>query len=247
MTEVSKNKFGRIEWKVDIDAFEGPLDLLLYLIRKHNLDIYDIHIADITAEYLKYVEVIRQLDLDNVGDFLVMASILMAIKAKTLLPSDEPIEEGEEDAEKMRRELIERLIEYKRYKESSSILQERERLYEGVVGLHQYPLKEFGQDIEATLFDLIDAFQNLIENAREEVKDIITEEYSVEDKIRFIMGVVENKSKIILGDLLEKGSSVMELIVTLLAILELVRTHQITVSQKQKFGTIYIEDCDGSV
>ncbi len=236
-----------IDWKVDVSAFEGPLDLLLYLIKKNNLDIYDIEIAKITSEYLKYVEVIRQLNLDNVGDFLVMASILMAIKARTLLPSNESLEEGEEDPEAMKRDLIERLLEYKRYKESAQLLKEKEKLYEGVVGLHQYPIKEFGESVEATLFDLIDAFQNLIEKARKDVKDIITEEFTVEEKIRFIMSKVEKQSSLTIDDLIDKGSSVMELIVTLLAILELVRTHQIKVVQKYRFSNIYIEGCDGSI
>ena len=91
-TSVESGKF----WKVDIDAFEGPLDLLLYLIRKNNMDIYDIPIAQITSEYLKYIDVIKYLHLDNVGDFLVMASMLMNIKSRTLLPSEDPVEEGED-------------------------------------------------------------------------------------------------------------------------------------------------------
>lgn len=246
MTKVSvmdKN----INWKVDIGSFEGPLDLLLYLIRKNDLDIYDIPIAEITAEYIKYIDEIEKLNLNNVGDFLVMASILMSIKARTLLPSEEPEAEGEKDADKMKQELIERLLEYKKYKESAQMLKEKEKLYEGVVGLHQYPVKEFGQSVEATLFDLIEAFQKLVQKAKKDVKDILTEEITVEDKIRFIISKVERQSHLTIKDLVEKDTSVMELIVTLLAILELVRTHQIKVIQKNMFGTIYIESCDGSV
>ncbi len=228
-----------IDWKVDIEAFEGPLDLLLHLIKKNNLDIYDIEIAMITSEYLKYVEIIQKLNLDNVGDFLVMASILMSIKTRTLLPRDEPVE-GEEDAQMLKQELTERLLEYKKYKKASQTLKEREKLYEGIVGLNQYPLKEFGQSVEATLFDLIDAFENLIKKARKDVKDILTEEFTVEDKIRFVLDKVEKQSSLILEDLVEKNSSVIELIVTLLAILELVRTHQIKILQKNKFSVIYI-------
>ncbi len=228
-----------IDWKVDIEAFEGPLDLLLHLIKKNNLDIYDIEIAMITSEYLKYVEIIQKLNLDNVGDFLVMASILMSIKTRTLLPRDEPVE-GEEDAQMLKQELTERLLEYTKYKKASQTLKEREKLYEGIVGLNQYPLKEFGQSVEATLFDLIDAFENLIKKARKDVKDILTEEFTVEDKIRFVLDKVEKQSSLTLEDLVEKNSSVIELIVTLLAILELVRTHQIKILQKNKFSAIYV-------
>lgn len=239
---ITKEK--NIDWSVDIEAFEGPLDLLLYLIKKNDLDIYEIPIAEITSEYLKYMDVMEKLSLDNAGDFLVMASILMSIKARTLLPSEQPDAEVEEDAEKMKQELIERLLEYKKYKESAQGLKEREKMYEGVVGLHQYPVKEFGQSVEATLFDLIDAFQKLVEKAQKDVKDILTEEFTVEDKIRFVMGKVEKQSSLTIKDLVEKNTSVLELIVTLLAVLELVRTHQIKVIQKTMFGTIHIESCE---
>ena len=238
----------KINWKVDIDTFEGPLDLLLHLIRKHNLDIYDIPIAKITSEYLNYLDIIKKLNLNNVGDFLVMASLLMGIKAKMLLPAS-PAEDGgeEEDAEKMRQDLIARLLEYKQYKESAQILAERGKMFEGVVGLHQYPVSEFGDKIDATLFDLIDAFQKLVEKAREDVKDIITEEFTVEDKMRYIISHVEKAGKLTIDDIVDTRTSVLELVVTLLAILELVRTHQVRVTQKMRFSTIILETYDGSV
>jgi segregation and condensation protein A len=155
MSDNASIKDSNIDWKVEIEMFEGPLDLLLHLIRKNNLDIYDIPISSITSEYLKYLEVIKHLNLDNVGDFLVMATVLMSIKARTLLPTDEADTEEMEDAEKMRQELIERLLEYKKYKESAQILKEREKLFEGVVSLNQYPVKEFGETVDVTLFDLL--------------------------------------------------------------------------------------------
>jgi segregation and condensation protein A len=239
------NKNINIDWKVDIASFEGPLDLLLHLIKKNNLDIYDIPISYITSEYLKYLKIIKILNLDNVGDFLVMASILMSIKSKMLLPKPAVEIEGEEDAEKMKQDLIERLIEYKKYKESSQILKEREKLFEGVQPLNQYPVKEFGQAVDATLFDLIDAFQKLIEKSQKNIRDIITEEFTIEDKMRFIMAKVERKSSFILNDLVNENVSVLELVVTLLAMLELVRTHQIKVLQKCRFGEIFIEGSNG--
>ncbi|MFC2091470.1 segregation and condensation protein A [Elusimicrobiota bacterium] len=228
-------------WLVDIDSFEGPFDLLLHLVRKNDLDIYEIPIAEITAEYLKYLEVLETHNLDNVGDFLVMASILMYIKARTLLPSEETAEEGiEMDADKMKQDLIERLLEYKKFKESAQILRDKERLYEGVVGLNQYPLNELGEKVDATLYDVIDAFRGLIEKARKDVKDILTEEFTVEDKIRFVMTKVEKNDTITLKELVGEKSSVLELVVTLLALLELVRTHQIKVIQDVLFGEITI-------
>ncbi len=229
------------EWRVDIESFEGPLDLLLHLIKKHNLNIYDIPISRITVEYLKYIDKMKkiELNLNNVGDFMVMASILMRIKAKTLLP-DPKEEEKEDDPHLMKQRLVERLIEYKKFKQSTEFFEDMEKRNENIVSLNQYPLQEFGRSVDATLFDLIDAFQNLIENASEDIKDIITEEFTVDEKIRFIMDKVETKTSFALGTIIDNSVSKMELIVTLLAILELVRTHQIKIEQEKKFSEIYI-------
>jgi segregation and condensation protein A len=227
-------------WSVDTDSFEGPLDLLLHLIKQKDLDIYDIPIAQITSEYLEYLEIIKHLNLNNVGDFLVMASILMKIKSHSLLPQ-EPLEEGEEDAEKLKQDLINRLLEYKKYKESSDFFRDRETRFEGIYGLHQYPVKELGESVDVTLFDLIDAFQGLIKRASKEVKNIITEEISVEEKIRYILDRVEKSGRLELGQIIENPGSIMDIIVSLLAVLELVRTHQIRVIQTVKFSPIFLE------
>ncbi len=237
MPEVAVRK---ADWKVDLETFEGPLDLLLHLIKKKNLDIYDIPIAEITSEYLRHVEYIKSLNLDNAGEFLLMASYLMKIKSQMLLPVEE---EPEEDltAQEMKQNLIERLIEYKKYKEVSCYFREKEEIFSDVFALREYPVKEFGESVEATLFDLIDAFKNLVENAAEEVKDIITEEISVEDKIRYILGLLQKKKQLILGDIVERKKSVMDLIVTLLAVLDLARSHQIKIKQPFKFSDIIIE------
>ncbi|MEA3506389.1 MAG: segregation/condensation protein A [Elusimicrobiota bacterium] len=236
------------DWKVDINNFEGPLDLLLFLIKKKNLDIYDIPIAEITNEYLEYIEALREKDennLNNVGDFLVMASLLMRIKSRMLLPSPETVEEGEEEsAEDMKRRLIERLIEYKKYKETVHFFRKRDAEFENVIPLREYPLKEFGQSVDATLFDLIDAFREMIENASENVKLILKEEISTEDRMRYIMDLIQEKKELEISDIAGSRDSVMELIVTLLAILELVRSHQINVFQEGKFGKIKIKEYD---
>ncbi|MFW6134739.1 MAG: segregation and condensation protein A [Elusimicrobiota bacterium] len=239
-SNISENDLTKSGWKVNLETFEGPLDLLLHLIKKKNLDIYDIQIARITSEYIRYIEILKTLDLENIGDFLVVASILMRIKSKTLLPTTEPESEDEEDAEELRQNLIARLIEYKKFKKSSEYFRKKELENKDIFPLSQYPVKEFGHSVEATLFDLIDAFQNLIENAAEDVKDIITEEISVEDKVRYILDKIELKSEASLSDLIEDKSSLVDIIATLLAILELVRTHQIKIIQRKKFGNIKI-------
>jgi len=233
----------RPDWKVDIDTFEGPLDLLLHLIKSKNLDVYDIPIAQITSEYLRYVEIIKHLNLDNVGEFLVMASVLMRIKSKMLLPQIEPEAEGEESAEEMKQNLIERLIEYKKFKDAAEQLFERESAYENVFPLHQYPVGEFGEEIDATLFDLIDAFREMIENAREDVKDIIAEEISVEEKTRFILAFLDaaDEKRVNVLELVEDKNSLLELIVTVLSLLELARMKQLSILQAVRFGSIFVE------
>ncbi|MDA3792374.1 MAG: segregation/condensation protein A [Elusimicrobia bacterium] len=238
----------RSDWKVDINNFEGPLDLLLYLIKKKNLDIYDIPIAEITNEYLEYIKALKEeqkKELNNVGDFLVMASVLMRIKSRMLLPDPDIADDGdEESAEDMKRRLIERLIEYKKYKETVKFFRKRNSEYENVIPLRAYPLKEFGQSVDATLFDLIDAFKEMIENATEDVKLILKEEISTEDRMRYIMDLIQSKKNIEVSDIADNADSVMELIVTLLAILELVRSHQISIIQDRKFGKIQIKEYD---
>lgn len=131
-------------WAINIDSFEGPFDLLLHLIKKNNMDIYDIPIAEITAEYLRYIDIMNTLELDTVGDFLIVASVLMQIKSRTLLPKPElEIEDEEEDPEELKRKLIERLIEYSKYRESAKILKDREHRFDGVMPIQQYPVSEF--------------------------------------------------------------------------------------------------------
>ncbi len=245
----------KLDWKVDINNFEGPLDLLLYLIKKKNLDIYDIPIAKITNEYLDYIEVFlnekekekekenKENNLNNVGDFLVMASLLMRIKSNMLLPDPEIATDGqEESAEDMKQRLIERLIEYKKYKETVHFFRRRDAEYENVIPLRAYPIKEFGQSVDATLFDLIDAFKDMIENAREDVKLILKAEISTEDRMRYIMDLIQKKKNIRISDIAGGDDSVLELIVTLLAVLELVRSHQINIIQDRKFGKITIKE-----
>lgn len=233
----------RPDWKVDIDTFEGPLDLLLHLIKSKNLDIYDIPISQITSEYLEYISIIRHLNLDNVGEFVLMAAVLMRIKSKMLLPQIGTEEPGEESAEEMKQNLIERLIEYKKYKDAADKLFDRESAYENVFPLHQYPISELGEEVEATLFDLIDAFRELIQSSKESVKDIITEEITVEEKTLFILDYLKSSAeqKVDVRDLVENKNSILDLVVTLLSILELSKIKKVRISQASRFGRIIVE------
>src|SRR5437762_7957769 len=163
---------------VSLEIFEGPLDLLLYLIRKNDLDIYDIPIADITQEYLSYLDLIKELNLEMAGEFLVMASTLMQIKAQMLLPSPEGDEAEGPDP---RTELINKLLEYQRYKEAASMLTVYNEKAKDVFYRQVPPL--FSEEelvLSASVFDLLGAFQHILEEAPKEVEQILRDEIPLE-------------------------------------------------------------------
>ena len=235
-----------MSYKLKLEIFEGPLDLLLYLIKKNDIEISDIPIAKITEQYLEYIEMMKMLDLDMVGDFLVMAATLMQIKSKMLLPPD-PTEEEEEELDP-RDELARRLSEYKKFKEVADELKlkesQRRDLFSRMMDEEKREqLKEDSKEIyfEANLFDLINAFTDALKKAPEEViHEIVKEEFTVEQKIHDILHCLLDKPLVNLRELFEKSKSKPEIIVTFLAILELIRLKEIKVVQRKIFGNIEI-------
>ncbi len=236
-----------MSYKLKLDMFEGPLDLLLYLIKKNQIDIYDIPISEITEQYMEYIEMMKMLNLDIVGDFLVMAATLMHIKSKMLLPPDpSDVPQEEEDP---RDELVRRLLEYKKFKEIAEELKgkesQRQDLFTRVID--QEKLKEIKEDarevyFEASLFDLITAFTKALRKVSEKtVYSVSKEEYTVEQKIHTILHLLLDSSTILLTDLFGQCKSKMEIIVTFMAILELIRLREIVVLQKQLFGDIEVQ------
>ena len=235
-----------MSYKLRLDVFEGPLDLLLYLIKKDDIDISNIPIAEITDQYMKYIEMMQMLDLDVVGDFLVMAATLMQIKSKMLLPPDPQVEE--EEQEDPRDELVRRLQEYKRFKEIADALQEKEILRrdffaraadEELTDQIKNEAKE--TFFEANLFDLINALTEALKKLPEDViHEIVKEEFTVERKIHDVLHVLLDRSSILLKDLFGQSKSKIEVIVTFLAVLELIRLKEIKVIQKQVFGDIEV-------
>jgi segregation and condensation protein A len=226
-----------------LPVFEGPLDLLLHLIREHKIDIYDIPIIEITRQYLGYIEMLKELDLEIAGDFLVMAATLIHIKSRVLLPPGE--DEKEEPVEDPRAELVQRLLEYQAYKDSSIHLRKREELWKNIFGRSIPDINdiEFEQEpmlIEANVFDLISAFQKLLEKAPPEVIEITRETLTVADKINFIVERLENEDGVRFEDLFEQGYTRVTLIVTFLALLEIIRLGLAKIYQEQAFGLIWI-------
>ena len=226
-----------------LEGFEGPLDLLLHLIQKNELDIFNIPIALITEQYLEYLQLLKVLNLDMAGEYLLMASTLLHIKSKMLLPkSSEGEEEEEEDP---RAELIRRLLEYQKYKQAAVELEKRPLLDRDVfirlVAAESEPELE-EEKIEVNLFELLEAFRKVLERVKPEAfHQVIMEHLSVEDKIQEILTLLgkENRS-MAFHRLFPEQASRRVVVITLLAILELVKMKRIRIFQLAPFETIRI-------
>lgn len=234
---------------IKLDIFEGPLDLLLHLIRQHEIDIYDIPIALITRQYLEYIELMKTLNLEIAGEFLVMAATLAQIKSRMLLPVPETAE-GEAEGVDPRQELVNRLLEYKKFKEASEILDDRGDYWGRIYQRETCePLPEMERDIEFQpqlfnfgLFDLVAAFQEILKRHPEEkLREIILERFTVQEKLDHILGLLDTRESIIFEALFDSDRCREEVIVTFLAVLELVKQKVIRVYQVQDFGSIYLK------
>ena len=238
------------EYKVNLEVFEGPLDLLLYLIRREEVDIYNIPIAHITKQYMGYLDMMRLLDLDIAGEFLVMASTLMMIKSRMLLPvhSRSTDEDVDEDWVDPRLDLVRQLIEYKKFKDVAHDLQTREVMQaeafmfggDGPV-FEKEPVDGAQALGDIGLFDLLTAFQEVLSRAPDEsfghIEPII---WSVPDKMEYIRDLTQTQTHIRFSRLFNPESHRNEIIVTFLALLELLRLHQITLHQNAAFHEILI-------
>ncbi len=231
-------------YKVKLDVFEGPLDLLIYLIKKEEADIFNIPIAKITEQYLQYLEYMKMLDLNIAGEFIVMAATLMHIKSRMLLPPEEqPPEEIEE--EDPRAELVRRLIEYKKFKEAAGELSEMERrrslVFPRSVDEAQYIDQSEGPYFEASIFDLINAFSTILKSvSRDTFLEVVKDEYTVEEKVHELFHLLVERPVINFKDIFKKARNRIELITTFLALLELIRLKEVVVRQRQIFGEIEI-------
>lgn len=231
-------------YKVKLDVFEGPLDLLLYLIKKEEADIFDIPIAKVTEQYLEYLEYMKMLDLNIAGEFIVMAATLMHIKSRMLLPPEElPPEEVEE--EDPRAELVRRLLEYKKFKEAASQLAQmestRSMVFPRSVDETQFIDQREGPYFEASIFDLITAFSTVLKSiSREAFLEVVKDEYTVEEKVHELFHLLVEKPVLYFKEIFEKAKNKMEIIAIFLALLELIRIKEVVVRQRQLFGAIEI-------
>jgi segregation and condensation protein A len=223
---------------IKLEVFEGPLDLLLYLIQKNDLDITDIPISQITSEYLVTIDLLKELNLAMAGEFLVMASTLVQIKARMLLPAQEG-ENGEEGPDP-RAELISRLLEYQRYKEAAQFLNQKSETVKDIFYRGAPVFSKDEQTLEVSLFELLEAFKDVLAQAQEGVREIIIEEIPVERRIQEILETLRKKETLTFKELFKNDATRKEMIVTFLAVLELIRLRNVVVQQSEAFGEIWI-------
>ncbi len=235
------------DYKVRLEIFEGPLDLLLYLIKKDELDIQAISIERITRQYLDYINTFKLLNIDLASEFIVMAANLMYLKSRTLLPRiDQPPEEDAEEDDP-RWELIRQLIEYKKFKDAAGFLSIRELEQEGRFAhqpeLPELPAEELPPLAEVSIFDLIRAFQNVLKRFEEahDFGDIVDDRFTVSDKIEFLLSRFAPGEARHFEDLFQTATTKSEVIVTFLAMLELMKLNQFVVRQNDLLGVIVIE------
>lgn len=233
-----------MSFRVDLDMFRGPLDLLLYLVRKHELEILDIPVGLITDQYLAHLEILEQLDVDSVGDFLEMASTLTEIKSRMVLPRADEIEEEFDDP---RRELVRRLLEYKKYKDAASMMDERSRAWQ-----ERYP--RLADDVperkrnlaeeplgEVELWDLVSAFGRVIRDHHEpQPSSIVYDDTPIHVYMSRIQARVRRDGRMSFSDLFQPAMHKSTLVGIFLAILELVRHHSLHAEQNDIFGEIWL-------
>jgi segregation and condensation protein A len=235
------------EYKVQFEVFEGPLDLLLYLIKKEEVDIYEVNLTKLATQFIEYIDLMRQFDLEIAGEFLVMASTLMYIKSRELLPVDQQVQvEGEEEGEDPRWELIRQLVEYKKFKDAAARLQvlegEQENIFPRVPGKLEFEEAAPPPKPEVSIFDLLNAVSGVLQrfNQRENLGDIFEDKWTVSEKIEFILKVIAGRGSVRFAELFESAANRSEVVCTFLALLELIRLHQLVCTQPEPFAEIEI-------
>ena len=236
-----------MDYSIKINEFEGPLDLLLHLIKQEGIDIYDIEISEITKQYLDYINKMEELNINVASSYIVMAAELMEIKSKSLLPKKE--EENDEEEEEVSKEnLINKLIEYKKYKEMTSSFKEMEIERQNIYVKSPERLNNYLDDItlkndDTSIDDLVEAFKKFLDRKNLEkpiTTKITNKEYSVKERKKSIKNILKEKKKVFFTDLFEENNTGF-IIVTFLSILEMTKEKEILIKQDTNFSNITIE------
>ncbi len=227
------------ELKLVLGEFDGPLDLLLYLIRQEQVSVYDIPLARITVEYLRYLRLMQELDIAVAGDFLVMAATLIEIKSKMLLPKDPLADPNAEEEEDPRTALVNQLLEHQKFKAAAQMLWSRATVEQAVFMRGELETDKENPEVSVGLFDLLKVFQQILSRHKEEVlMEIEREEVSMSEMLKRLKDLVSNNAELNLRVFFEMARSRRELVVAFLSILELVRTANINLFQPETFGDI---------
>ena len=235
--------------RYQFEVFEGPLDLLLHLVRKEEVDIYEVNMVRLANQFCEYIDLMKRFDLDLAGEFIVMASTLMYIKSKELLPVDLQVLSEEDEEEDPRWDLIRQLVEYKKFKDAADdfrrIAWEREQSFERQGAKPKVPPLPPQAAKEASIFDLIDAVNQVLKRFDETEKqsaanrgEIVADQWSVTEKISLIMEILEKRESVRFIELFESAGSRLEVITTFLAVLELAKLRQLIAVQGERFGEI---------
>jgi segregation and condensation protein A len=236
------------EYKVQFEVFEGPLDLLLYLIKKEEVDIYEVNLTKLATQFIEYVELMRQFDLEVAGEFLVMASTLMYIKSRELLPVDQQVVvEAEEEGEDPRWELIRQLVEYKKFKDAAAQLQvleqRQEKVYPRQPGKIEFEADAPAKKPEVGIFDLLNAVNSVLKRFQDKSagqREIFEDKWTVSEKIEFVLKTISERASVKFSELFATAANRAEVVCTFLALLELIRLKQLVCVQPEPFAEIEI-------
>jgi segregation and condensation protein A len=237
------------EYKVQFEVFEGPLDLLLYLIKKEEVDIYAVNLTKLATQFIEYVELMRQFDLEVAGEFLVMASTLMYLKSRELLPVEQQavVEGEEEEGEDPRWELIRQLVEYKKFKDAAAQLQvletRQENVYPHVPAKLEFPAEPASGKPEAGIFDLLNAVSGILKRFADKessTRQIYEDKWTVSEKMELVRGLIAERGAVRFSELFATAANRAEVICTFLALLELIRLKQLACIQTEPFAEIKI-------
>ncbi len=236
------------DYKVQFEVFEGPLDLLLYLIKKEEVDIYKVNLTKLATQFIEYVDLMRQFDLEVAGEFLVMASTLMYIKSRELLPVDQQVQvEAEEEGEDPRWELIRQLVEYKKFKDAAAQLQTLEERQENVFprlpGKIEFHAEAEPPKPEVGIFDLLNAVNSVLKRFQDKTagtREIYEDKWSVSEKMEFVLKTISERTSVKFSELFAQAANRAEVVCTFLALLELIRLKQLACIQPEPFAEIEI-------
>lgn len=240
-----------MEYKVILESFEGPLDLLHHLIEREKIDIYDIPISKVTDQYIAHIEAMKEFDLDVTSEFLVMAATLIEIKSKMLLPKTKKTEGFQQEMDELdpRVELVKRLIEYKKYKVASEELKSREEVYNKIYYKAKEEIDYYEDDIELENLDLgelISVYKEILKKCEAfekqvEYKEIERDQITIEESIDNILDIINYRKIVVFEELFEDKKTKNFIVTTFLALLELIKQKIISIKQEENFGNIVIE------